>query len=149
MLITAWLKARPDLESGSRVRAATAVPLVFIAMGKTKVVAKKINASRASASEDVPVIPSAGDLRGATVGRSSADQEAYAEGENTLHAYVMDFCTDGALYGDQFEGEMSAVHLFYKHGSACNTAKTVLLYSFVCGMVAELNVYIRVDKQHS
>ena len=72
---------------------------------------QKKQKSEASSSKG-PAVPSAADLGSASVG-SGASGGATEVQDATLHVYELDFCADGSVYGDHFEGAMVAVHLMY------------------------------------
>ena len=63
-----------------------------------------------AASSDMPVIPSANELGGTVVGASGSGA---AGDEATLQVFAMPFCNDGSVYGDQFDGELLAIHFLY------------------------------------
>jgi hypothetical protein len=58
----------------------------------------------------MPVIPSANDLGGAVVRASGS---GVAGEEATLQVFAMPFCHEGSVYGDQFDGELLAIHFLY------------------------------------
>ena len=78
-------------------------------MGKTQANKKqekkaKLKPIAQSASSSVP---SASALADAVLPKGSA---AKVGGDGNVHLYLMPFCSDGSVYGTEFDGPMDAVH---------------------------------------
>ena len=86
-------------------------------MGKAKLENPKPSGVRrkTKAEDSSSAVPSADELTnsGSNI-HVSGRRAAPAEIEDaTLHLYELDYCSDGSVYGDQFEGPMTGVHLVY------------------------------------
>ena len=69
----------------------------------------------AAASSVYSGVPRASDLQGAAVtSRTTLFAGGdHAQSEPEFHIYSMKYCTDGEVYGQQFEGPMLALHCLY------------------------------------
>ena len=78
-------------------------------MGKFTQPEKKVKKTQSTGfkSSSHSSVPSASELANAMVPKHVGKSEV---GDKNVHAYVMPFCSEGGIYGAQFQGPMDAVH---------------------------------------